>query len=176
MPAQARFNLQFFDRKAVIEAVGRAAAKVIGEYGRRVRKRAQASLQYAEGPSAPGSPPHAHRSRQIARRSRKTGQVKLSKRTGKALKRSVSFLREFLFYQYDPSTKSVVVGPERLATTIDPAALPALEYGGSARIRSGSPNEPVIRTANIPARPFMRPADAAERPGLMNLWKDSVRP
>lgn len=162
MPARTRFKLQFFDSAAVLKAAGRASAKALGEYGRRVRKRAQASLKYADGPSAPGEPPHAHRSRKRTRVSRKTGKARV---------RSVSFLREFLFYQYDPASGSVVVGPERLNSTVDPGALPALEYGGTAAVLDRGRRV----TTRVAARPFMRPADAAERPGLAALWRDSVR-
>lgn len=159
---RARFKFAFFDSAAVIKAAGKAGAKALGEYGRRVRKRALASLEYAKGPSRPGDPPHAHRSR---------ARTRVSKKTGKARTRSVSFLREFLFYQYDPSTRSVVIGPERLNSTVDPAALPALEYGGPSAIEDRGKK----RRVSVRARPFMGPADAAERPGLAALWKDSVR-
>lgn len=166
-----RFRDSFFDREAVIKAVGRARGLVLAEMGRRVRKRAQASLKYADGPSTAGSPPHAHRTRTILRRSRRTGAVLISKRTGKARQRSVSFLREFLYYQFDPATKGVVIGPERLGSTVDPNALPALEYGGPAKVASkGS-----TRQVTIPGRPFMRPALAAERTGFAQLWRDSVK-
>jgi hypothetical protein len=162
MVATLRFKFQFFDQARVIKAAGRARARVLAEYGRKVRRRAQASLHYIPGPSAPGRPPHAHKTRKIRKTSRSTGKVRV---------RSVSFLREFLFYQYDPATNSVVIGPERLNSTVDPAALPALEYGGTSTITSGGRRKP----ASIAARPFMGPADAAERPGLSALWRDSIK-
>lgn len=160
--ARPAFTLQFFDRKAVMDAVGKAAVRIFNDYGRKVRARAQKSLKYADGPAAAGEPPHAHRSRTRKR---------VSKSTGKTRVRSVSFLREFLFYKYDPATKSVVIGPERLDSTVDPRALPALEYGGPANVsaRGGT------RQVSIPARPFMHPAAAAEAPSLPAMWRDSVR-
>jgi hypothetical protein len=152
----------FFDREAVIKAVNRASLRVLKEYGRRVRRRAQKSLAYGKGTSPPGSPPTAHRSRTVTRK---------SKSTGKTRKRSVSFLREFLYFAYDASSKSVVIGPARLNGTVDANAPHALEYGGtSTAIDHGKAKKVSIRP-----HPFMRPADAAERPGLRDLWKDSVR-
>jgi hypothetical protein len=64
-----------------------------------------------------------------------------------------------------------VIGPERLDSTVDADALPALEYGGSSTVVSGGTR----KRASIRARPFMGPADAAERPGLAALWRDSIR-
>lgn len=152
----------FFDRDKVLKAVGKARTKIFNEFGRQVRATALASIVYSDFPSRPGRPPHAHKSRKITRTSRSTGK----KRT-----RTVSFLKEFLYYKYDFTSESVVIGPERLATTVDPNALPALEYGGSAIIISDGKKKRVT----IAARPFMRPAFEIERPGLSQLWKDSVR-
>lgn len=152
----------FFDRKSVLDAVGRASVKVFNEFGRAVRKRAQKSLVYADGPSAAGAPPHAH----------KTGtRRRVSKSTGKVRVRSVSFLREFLFYAYDPSTKSVVIGPAKLNSVVSPDALAALEYGGTSTVKVGGK----LKRAPIAAHPFMRPAAEAETPGLPAMWRDSVR-
>ncbi len=146
----------FFDSKEVLAALGRAKAKVFARVGAKVRAAAQKSLVYADGPSAPGKPPHAHKSRTRTR---------TSKKTGKTRTRSVSFLREFLYFSYDKTTSSVVVGPVKLQSTVDPKALPALEYGGAAVIMDKGKRVSV----NIKARPFMGPA-------FEGMWKDSVRP
>lgn len=152
----------FFDRTAVISAVGHAESKVLNEEGRLVRKEAQASLKYEDGPSRPGQPPHAHR----------TGQrTTTSKSTGRVRRRAVSFLREFIFYRFDPTTRSVVVGPERLSSTVDPRSLSALEHGGTSTILDRGQR----RTVRIEERPFMGPALASELPGFAGLWKDSVK-
>lgn len=152
----------FFDREKVLKAAGKARTKVLNESGRIVRKRALASIKYADLPSLPGRPPHAHRSRSRTRTSRSTGKTRT---------RSVSFLKEFLWYKYDFSSQSAVVGPERLSSTVDPNSLPALERGGTSTILDHGKR----RKVNIAARPFMWPALAAERPLLERLWKDSVR-
>ncbi len=162
MPFTASFKEGFFDREAVMKAVGRAKVKIFNDYGRKVRARAQKSLVYSDGPSAAGQPPHAHRSR-IRKR--------VSKSTGKVRTRSVSFLREFLFYKYDSQSGSVVIGPERLNTTVDPSALPALEFGGSSTIKTHGKKKRV----SIAPRPFMHPAAKEEQPGLPVMWRDSVR-
>ncbi len=152
----------FFDRAAVINAVDRATLKVFKEFGRLVRKGAQKSLVYSDKVSSPGSPPHAHKSNTITR---------ISKSTGKKRIRSVSFLREFIFFVFDKSSRSVVIGPTRLANTMSPESLPALEYGGTSTILDHGKS----RRVNVAARPFMGPAFEAEKPGLPAMWANSVR-
>lgn len=76
----------FFDRQRVIAAVGKVNAKVLREQGRILQRAAKSSIKKRKGPSKPGSAPHSHK-----------GQ-----------------LRRFLYYKFDPATKSVVVGPEKL--------------------------------------------------------------
>jgi len=152
----------FFDREAVIKAIGRARAGVLKKFGLKVRKFAQKSLKYGDKPSSPGSVPTVH----------KSGFRKhVSKKTGKTRTRSVSWLRDRLLSDYDLTTKSVVVGPMRLDRTIDARAPSSLEYGGQSTIVEFGKK----RTVTIAARPFMGPALKAELPGLPAMWKDSVR-
>lgn len=152
----------FFDRKAVIDKLDKATRRILNDFGRKVRSIAQKSLRYGSKVSRPGSPPTAHRSR-----TRTTA----NKKTGKVRKRPVSFLREFLYYSFDSTSKSVVTGPSRLNSTVDPGALPALEYGGTVTIKTKGKS----RRASIAARPFMRPAAAKALPTLPPMWRDSVR-
>ena len=93
----------FFDRKVVLDALDKATYRIFSEFGRKVRKAAQKSLKYGEKASPPGSPPTAHKSRTV---------TKTSKSTGRVRKRSVSFLREYLYYAFDRTTKSVVIRSE----------------------------------------------------------------
>jgi hypothetical protein len=152
----------FFDKKKVLDALDKATLRIFKEFGRRVRARAQKSLRYGEKPSAPGSPPTAHKSNTIER---------TSKSTGKKRVRSVSFLREYLWFAFDTSTKSVVIGPARLNGTVSADAPRALEDGGTSTILDHGKRLKV----SIKARPFMGPAAQAERAGLPAMWQDSVR-
>jgi hypothetical protein len=158
----------FFDRDAVLSAVGKAGRKNLNDAGRAIRKQAQRSLRYADGPSSPGSPPHAHRTRQKKRGT--------SRKTGKALKpRMVSYLREFLYYKFDFTTRSVVVGPEKLSSTVDSGSMRALEEGGTSRVTSGGGGGKT-RTVTIRPRPYMKPALASNIPQFRRMWANSVRP
>lgn len=142
----------FFDRKAVMDAVGKARKKVLSKFGAYVRTRARSSLKApgkkarkAKAVSAPGRPPFSQ-----------TGTLK-----------------KFLFFSYDFTRESVVIGPARINGVVDPRALPALEYGGPSTVedRRGGTRRPV----SVKARPFMGPALAKELPGLPAMWRDSVK-
>lgn len=152
----------FFDRAKVVRALDRARLRVLKESGRLVRKQAQRSLRYESGSSAPGGPPHVHRSRTITR---------VSKSTGKKRRRSVSLLRDRIWFAYDPASSGVVVGPAKLGGTVSDTALESLEHGGPSTVLDhGRP-----RRANIRARPFMRPAAADAAGRFPGLWRDSIR-
>lgn len=158
--AAAKAN--FFDRKAIVRAVGKARSRILNEEGRMVRKEAQKSLVYRQKAAPAGSPPSAHRTRSVTRKSRSSGRIR---------RRSVSLLREFLFYSFDPSSQSVVIGPVRLGNTVDPGSLEALEYGGRSSILDHGKKTSV----RISAHPFMRPALKRVTPQFLSLWRDSVR-
>lgn len=135
----------FFDSEKVIKAVDRATRRVLSRFGAFVRTRARTSIRKRKGTSPPGGPPYGH-----------AGQ-----------------LRKFLFFSYDVDRKSVVIGPARIGGTVDPAALPALEYGGQST--GEDPRTGQRRRVSVRARPFMGPAFEAELPGLEGMWRDSVR-
>jgi hypothetical protein len=133
----------FFDTQKVIRAVDAATRKVLSRFGSFVRTRAKTSIRKRKKVSLPGGPPSSH--------------------TG--------LLKRFLFFSYDATAKSVVIGPVRLGGTVDPDALPALEYGGPSTVERGGRRERI----SVKARPFMGPAFEAERPGLPAMWRDSVK-
>ena len=188
----------FFDRQAVVEAVGRANAKVLSKAGAFIQRRAKSSIRKRKRVSDPGQPPSSH----------------------------VGTLRNLIYFSFDPPTRSVVVGPTPLGSTgIVP---PVLEYGGQAPRRrtpagaSGSWAAPAksastgqrlarrkknrdgklvtyarlqttdqVDRANrlneelygpefvggnrIEARPYMGPALQKEMPSLPALWANSIR-
>jgi len=153
----------FFDRKAIIDAIGRSRAAVMSKIGAKVRSHAQSSLKYDDKSSVAGQPPHVHKKHRI---------TKTSKTTGKTRTRTVSLLRELLEFKWDSTTKSEVIGPAKAHAVKGIDAPHTLEYGGSASIIDFKNKR---HNVNIAARPFMSPAFAAEQPGFEALWKDSVK-
>lgn len=151
----------FFDRSAVIKRTDAAIRKNLSKYGAFVRTRARSSLRYRDKTSTPGAPPSLHKT---------MFRMKTSKK-GVTKKQSVSPLREFLFFAYDDSRKSVVIGPSKLSGKIG-SAPQALEYGGVSIVRAPGGG---TRTVQIRARPFMRPAAEATNRELPSIWQNSIK-
>ena len=136
----------FFDRAKVCRRVDTATRRVLSRFGAFVRRGAKSSIRTRKRASAPGQPPSSH--------------------TG--------LLRRFIFFGYDPTRQSVVIGPQRLSqkTTDAPHAL---EYGGTSTVIEGLRRRRRKRRVRIAARPYMGPAFEQERPKLPAMWRDSVR-
>lgn len=172
MDVVARFRLDFFDSERVLAAVEKAERRVLSKFGAYVRTRARSSIRKRKATSKPGQPPSSHE----------------------------GSLRRLLFFAYDASARSVVVGPVPFRRGEAPELL---ETGGTVtrrrRVprpggRKASPAQKAAyrrlvvagRVVPKPAeyeayaatyrpRPFMAPAAAAERPRFAPLWKDAVR-
>jgi len=132
---------RFFDRGAVTRRVDRAERRVLSRFGAFVRRGARSSIRKRRAISAPGAPPSSH--------------------TG--------LLKRNIFFVYEPSRSSVVIGPILLNGSSDAPSL--LEHGGRiSRRRRGKRMRLTYRP-----RPFMGPAFEREQPKLPALWRDSVR-
>lgn len=140
------FKSGFFDRKAVTSAVDKATRRVLSKFGAFVRTRARTSIRNRKGTSPPLGPPYSH----------------------------TKLLKRFIFFAYDKTRESVVIGPARLNQVRSRNAPPALEYGGTSTVleggRRGRPEQVRVRP-----RPFMRPAMAKEQAQLPKLWRDAVK-
>ncbi len=136
----------FFDRKAVTSRVDRAARRVLSKFGAFVRRRAKSSIHKRKRASAPGEPPSSHS----------------------------GLLRRFIFFGYDRTRRSVVIGPQMLNQKIGDAPH-ALEHGGTSTVVEGLRSRRGKRRVKISARPFMGPAFERERPKLPKMWANSVR-
>lgn len=177
----------FFDEPKVINAVSKARLRYLrnaGGYARKVaksliknpgkRKRAAHKKDGGVGSpsSAPGSPPFSH--------------------TG--------VLRGFIFFAYDQSRDSVVVGPaktnqvffDRNRKPVRGTVPEVLEEGGTIRIlevlkngkwrradlrsrRRLAGRRTRYRAVKIKPRPYMDPALKATIPKLPEMWRNSVR-
>jgi len=132
----------FFDAPQVLAATTAAERRVLSRFGAYVRQRARTSIRSRAGTSTPGMPPFSH--------------------TG--------LLKRFLFFAYDTSRRSVVIGPVRLDGRTG-EALPLLEHGGTTQ----RPRPGRVDPSTYTPRPFMRPAFQRELSKLPPLWRDSIR-
>lgn len=140
---QMKIKSLFFDRPAVIAAVDAASRRALSRFGAFVRATAKSSIRRRKRPSQPGCPP--------------------SSQTG--------LLKRFIFFAYDPTRRSVVIGPQRLNQK-NTDAPHTLEYGGWTTVAERGRKRRVF----IAPRPYMQPAFDKERPNLPALWRDSAKP
>ena len=133
----------FFDSSSVTSKVSDATRRVFSKFGAYVRQTAKQSIRKRKRPSPPGTPPSSH--------------------TG--------LLKKFIFFGYEPTQRSVVIGPMRLTERKRGAAPALLEYGGQTTLaRRGK-----RRRVNYRARPFMGPAFIKEQTKLPAMWQGSIR-
>jgi hypothetical protein len=144
----------FFDSDYVVRSVDKANRAVLSKFGAFVRRRMRSSIRKRKKYSKPGQPPSSH----------------------------AGHLRQFIFFSFDPVNRSVVIGPERLNAKVGDTPH-VLEYGGRNEIatyrrRGYKKGERMVskRTITVKARPYARPALAAELPQLPEMWRNSVKP
>lgn len=167
-----KFRVLFFDSRPVRRAVDAARRKVLSKAGAFIRRRAKSSIRKRKRPSSPGSPPSSH--------------------TG--------ILKKFIFFGYDPTSESVVVGPARTnqvffsqsGQPVTGTVPSVLEYGGSIRVlevdRGGrwrradlrsrrriAGRRTRLRKVRIDPRPYMQPALEKEKANFPELWRNAVK-
>ncbi len=155
-----RVKALFFDSAAVKGLVDAKTRVALSRFGSFTRRTAKGLLRYSKGSSPAGVPPKVHRTLRRTKTNRK-GEVKTQ---------SVSPLREFIFFSYDPERKSVVIGPVPLGGKAGPAALDAIEHGGTSPVEIRRNGAKVTILWRVEARPFMAPAFAKELPNAPKLW------
>jgi hypothetical protein len=143
---QIRMKDLFFDSAAVSGALSKERRRALSQAGAFIRKSARDSMRRSNSPAPPGQPPRRHENPLLYRR---------------------------LFFAYDPSTRSVVVGSEGFAGSGAPGTL---EHGGTVTIprrRRGGRTVPAT-SSSVEPRPYMGPALAKELPRLPEPWANSV--
>lgn len=165
--AKTGFNTKFFfDKKAVIDAVGKAKAGVMGRQGALVRTIMHRSLnKKKKGHAPPGQPPYKH-------------QGNLAK----------------VEFAFDPKTNSVVVGPAKLGNGNAPEVqdkggtvkvsgivtrrgkfVPLYIMSAQGRQAAIASGKVVTVSVHVAARPFSQPALEKAKPYLAKEWKGKVK-
>ncbi|MBI5864318.1 MAG: hypothetical protein HZB38_07410 [Planctomycetes bacterium] len=134
----------FFDKAAVVRAVDSAKRRVLSKAGAFIRTTAKHSIRTRKGPAPPGSPPHSHE----------------------------GSLRRLIFFGYDRSSDSVVVGPVGFRKSTAPNVL---EFGGTTLVTTRRRGHVMKQKVRVETRPYMGPAFEKERPKLPRMWAGSVR-
>lgn len=190
------FKANFFNRH-LSGAVSKGAMKALSKLGAFVQRRTKSSIRYAANVSKPGRPPRAIRHTNFTRE-------KTNKKTGTTTRQSTSPLRELIFFAYDQSTKSVVIGPAIfMSSRSGPGRVPrVLGEGGTVTVRkpvprakksktwrqsyhfirlvkegriTPKPREYVSKAVSIAPRPYLVPAFQAELPKLPQFLKEAIK-
>jgi len=137
----ARIDFRFFlDRESVVKATERGQRRALAKGGGYVRTTARRSVRKRKRSSDPGSPPSSHEG---------------------GYKRSI-------FFAYDPSSESVVIGPRADFGGKNSNVPELLEFGGPATDwRTG-------KAVTYTARPHMGPALEASESKIAQFWQDEV--
>lgn len=136
----------FFDARAVEKAMDKKTRAGLSKFGAFVRRRAKSSIRQSKKISAPGQPPKSHK----------------------------GWLKQHLYFAWDSTRRTVVVGPTPLGRGTAPRAL---EHGGPStkfrRVKAAQGGErlTVTKTIRIRPRPFMQPALVAELPKFAGLFR-----
>ncbi len=168
----------YFDKKAVMDVVGKARVAVLARQGALVRKIMRNSMRKRKGNAPPGSPPFAHQ-----------GNLKL------------------IEFAFDPQKNDVVVGPIKLAngkatwiqdkggpvtvrgvvvrkkTQVDKYGrvhgrgefLPLYMLPVKARVDAVYSGRIISVKGKVEARPFSQPALKKAKPLLAKEWKGKVK-
>lgn len=163
-----RVKRLFFDKQRVINAVDSGLRSALSKFGGYVRKTAKSLIKPV---------PKKDRIRWITKNGHRIPIPKTSA-PGMPPYSRTGLLKRFIFYSWDNSSKSVVIGPEKLP--IKGQVPHALEYGGAtyAPEYDRDVNGRMIsreRRVTIKPRPFMHPALEMSKPQLPPLIKDSVK-
>lgn len=153
----------FFDRPKVIAAVDKARLKYLRTAGGKVRLTARRSIRNAPQKKLSEMTKEEKTFFAIAQwKAKKEGRSKpkrprRSSPPGKPPFSQTGLLKQFIFFSFDPKTKSTVVGPAKLNSG------------------SGAPERLEHGADDLEARPFMRPALEKNEAALAGLWKDLVK-
>lgn len=161
---QADIKKFFFDRIKVANALEAAEKKVLSKFGAFVRRADQTSLRYRKKIAEPGAPPSAHKSEGFTR-------LKKNKKTGVVSRQPKSPLRDLIFFGWDPTTKSVVIGPVPFRNSkVGPAARTIEEGGTGPGLSDG---KRVMKRYH--PHPHTGPAFRKLLPSLPQQFKDSIK-
>jgi len=177
---KSKFLFDKEGKQRIFAGLDAVQSKNLSKGGGFIRTVARRSMRRRKAASQPGQPPSAHsKSKQYPRG---------------------PLLKDRLFYQYDPATRSVVVGPEQLGRGTAPRTL---ELGGMVRTtrivrKSNKPLSPkalaafrrkreagtlpprakpqtVTVAAKVAPRPFIVPAYKQTEPRLAGVWANTVK-
>lgn len=138
----------FLDRRRVMRYASRAKRREGMRAGGLIRAIARRSLRKRKRYSRPGEPPSSHH----------------------------GLLKRLLYFAWDPSTESIVIGPQPIARIMGGQVPGVLEHGGVLHHRRRRRGGKIRRyTAHYEPRPYMAPAIEKAIPRIPRYWRNAIR-
>lgn len=156
----------FFDRAKVMAATDKARRRNLVRAGALVRTAARRSMRPARRMRLTELDSEAQQAHKIKLAiAKREGRAKpllpfKSSQPGEPPRTRDGQIKRFLFFVYDPSTNSVIVGPAAQSNSTGAPA--TLEFGGKSKL------------GYIAKRPYMRPAEERVRRQYLQLWRNSI--
>jgi len=143
----------FFDRRAIASALAPTERRVLGRFGGATKQTAKRSIRNAP--------------KKLTKRSR--GVVRhgtIVSRPGDPPYSRTGLLKDHIYYAFDMSRRSVVIGPAKLSGFHGEDVPHKLEHGGTVRLPRGG-------TGILESRPYMRPAFDKQLQQLPRYWQEA---
>lgn len=165
----------FFDPNELLNATARASKGKLSIAGRNVRTTARRSMRKPRQKRLGDLTKEERRQWRIAvsmwERGGKQGprprRPSMPSKPGTPPRVKRGDLKKHLYYIFDKSTKSVVIGPAKYSPAT--GAPKTLEFGGRSQVSNGR------GMAKVAKRPYMRPALKKEKPKLAALWRGAIK-
>lgn len=163
----------FFNANAVLKRVDATTRSVLSKFGAFVRTTSQRSMKPAARVKVANlTDAQRERKKAVERSGRKYRRPYRASRPGQPPRYITKHLRRLIFFGYDATRKSVVVGPV-VFESADAEGIPrTLEEGGTS-VRTIAPDKG--RRVRIRPRPYMVPALRENEPQLPDLWRDAMK-
>ncbi len=179
----------FFDRDAVLDAIDAASKRVLPKAGAYVQTDAKRSMRPAKQKPVAALTEAERQSFKRRQDLYKSGKSKVKPKRplvasnpGEPPRTRTGLVRKFLFFAFDPQTKSVVVGPALLNKST--MAQSTLETGGMTMgivSREITLDDGTVLTTRkeamvkIAPRPFMQPALQRNQAKVAELFRNSIK-
>lgn len=177
----------FFDSTEVVKAVDKATRKTLSKAGAFIATDAKRSMRPAKQAPTSSLTPKQQKSYKRRMKLFKEGKTTVkpkrplvASKPGEPPRTRFGYIKKFLYFAFDPQTKSVVVGPALLNKTT--MAQATLEEGGTTVVkalrfvtRDGQvTTETTTRTITIDPRPYMQPAYSRNEEKVAEMFRNSV--
>ena len=145
----------FFDKKKIERDQNRKQGRFLARFGAIVRRGVKTLLR------------------------KKGGKSNQSSKPGEPPRQQTGLLRRSIFFAYQRSQKSVVIGPVVLSGASNGKVPESLEEGGSIVLREFNPSTKTRsgkkQTKRIAPRPYMGPEFADQKKRISSIWRDANR-